>query len=162
MVPPNFPSLDPYGKRRLWSMGLQGRPNLPPRSYKNCSARSTPPPKVGRLVGQATESRDPRRSRKKICCKNIYRVFGGPTRQWYTIRARAREDDKWGSDVSAAWLAGLYKEVVRWAGQRIGPSASFPFSFYFLFSFLSCQIQNFNSNLIQILWQIRLHIKCSI
>jgi hypothetical protein len=63
---------------------------------------------------------------------------------------RERAADRWALRVGATWLAGLYREVVRWARQGIGPNTSFPFpsfSFSFLFYFLSFQIQNCNSNL---------------
>jgi hypothetical protein len=61
----------------------------------------------------------------------------GPTNQRKGKLGRAKiAAAQWAPCVDAAWLDGLYREAVRWAGQGIGPIASFPFSFFFSFLFI--------------------------
>jgi hypothetical protein len=69
----------------------------------------------------------------------------GPHTRERVRSERERAVDRWALRVGANRISGLRVWVVRWARQGIGPSSSFlflsSFAFYFLFSFLSFQIQ---------------------
>jgi hypothetical protein len=111
MVPPNFPSLDPYGDRRLWSMGLQGHPNLPPRSYKNCSARSIPP--QSRQVSWASGgvTRPAQEQGKNLLQEDLQGFRGSHMSVVHETSASA-----WGWQVGAR----CRRRLVSWVVQRSG------------------------------------------